>query len=486
MKISLLPEPELVFGHGSPHIDIRFGIANYGPHDVDDAKAPEKIRIGIIGTVPSAESLTEWLRRCRNEIASSGSRLDNLFTSFPGFNDTGCFHSHLITDPTQVRTISARQVEDIAQHSQGVAIADAVELIFNEMVELKAKSRPDVILCAIPEPFLHLDAEDDEDLAAEVEKEPQEFETRLDLRSYLKAKSMQLGIPIQLLRPETYGDKPRKKARRNKKTKFTIELDRTLQDEATRAWNLHTALYYKAGGRPWRIPTFKTDLLTCFVGVSFYRSLDENALQTSVAQVYNERGEGIVVRGQTVRTSKDDPAPHLPRDGARSLLDDALKRFEAEHHTKPARVVLHKSSKYSPDELAGFSESAHGLYAADFLTIDKTFIRLFRQGRYPPLRGTYLELDDNQAVLYSRGSIPFFGTYPGMYIPRPLLIRRAFGDTPLKALAGEALSLTKLNWNNTQFDGSWPITLRVAKEVGKILKYVPDGSPIQAHYAFYM
>jgi hypothetical protein len=68
-----------------------------------------------------------------------------------------------------------------------------------------------------------------------------------------------------------------------------------------------------------------------------------------------------------------------------------------------------------------------------------------------------------------------------MYVTRPLLICRALGDTPLKALAGETLSLTKLNWNNTQFDGSWPITLRVAKEVGKILKYVPDESPIQAH-----
>lgn len=42
------------------------------------------------------------------------------------------------------------------------------------------------------------------------------------------------------------------------------------------------------------------------------------------------------------------------------------------------------------------------------------------------------------------------------------------------------------NWNNTQFDGSWPITLRVAREVGKILKYVPEGNAIQSRYAFYM
>jgi hypothetical protein len=485
MRISLIAEPELVFGKDRPHIDIRFGLANYGPHDVGDDKAPEKIRIGIIGMTPSVTGLTEWLHRCQGEIPASGSRLENLFPSFPGFCADGCFHSRLVVDPSQIRTISARQVEDISQHSQGVAVADAVELLFAEMLELKAKSQPDVVLCAIPEAFLHLDEEDDEDLVAEVEPEPQEFETRIDLRSYLKARSMQLGVPIQLLRPQTYGEKSRRGPPRSKRKRFA-EPERVLQDEATRAWNLHTALYYKAGGRPWRIPTFKTDLLTCFVGVSFYRSLEENALQTSVAQIYNERGEGIIVRGQTVRTTKNDPIPHLSRDQSGQLLRDALTRFEDEHHTKPARVVLHKTSKYSTDELAGFSETAASLFSADFLTIDKTFVRLFRHGGYPPLRGTYLELDDDRGVLYSRGSVPFFGTYPGLYVPRPLLIRRARGETPLKALAAEVLSLTKLNWNNTQFDGSWPITLRVAREVGKILKYVPEGSPIQSRYAFYM
>ena len=32
------------------------------------------------------------------------------------------------------------------------------------------------------------------------------------------------------------------------------QASRPLQDEATRAWNFHTALYYKAGGTPWRLP----------------------------------------------------------------------------------------------------------------------------------------------------------------------------------------------------------------------------------------
>jgi len=43
-----------------------------------------------------------------------------------------------------------------------------------------------------------------------------------------------------------------------------------------------------------------------------------------------------------------------------------------------------------------------------------------------------------------------------------------------------------MNWNKTQFDGFEPITLHAARQVGKILKYVPDGDSIREDYAFYM
>ena len=43
-----------------------------------------------------------------------------------------------------------------------------------------------------------------------------------------------------------------------------------------------------------------------------------------------------------------------------------------------------------------------------------------------------------------------------------------------------------MNWNNTQFDGYWPITVRAAREVGNILKYVGITEPLEARYAYYM
>jgi hypothetical protein len=74
-----------------------------------------------------------------------------------------------------------------------------------------------------------------------------------------------------------------------------------------------------------------------------------------------------------------------------------------------------------------------------------------------------------------------------MYVPRALKFQIARGDTSSRQLAEEILALTKLNWNNTQFDGGEPITMRVARQVVKVLKYVPtEGGMVQPRYSFYM
>lgn len=69
---------------------------------------------------------------------------------------------------------------------------------------------------------------------------------------------------------------------------------------------------------------------------------------------------------------------------------------------------------------------------------------LFRTGQLPPLRGTSVRLDESSLLLHTRGSIPYFRTYPGMYVPQPLLIRPA-GITDLNAVATDVLALSKMN-----------------------------------------
>lgn len=79
-----------------------------------------------------------------------------------------------------------------------------------------------------------------------------------------------------------------------------------------------------------------------------------------------------------------------------------------------------------------------------------------------------------------------YKTYPGPYIPQPIEIRTVESEGANETICDEFLSLTKMYWNNTQFDGKYPITFECARRVGQIMKYVgPDEKP-QIRYAFYM
>ena len=105
---------------------------------------------------------------------------------------------------------------------------------------------------------------------------------------------------------------------------------------------------------------------------------------------------------------------------------------------------------------------------------------------YPPMRGTLLTLDDEHHALYTHGSVPYYMTYPGMYIPRPLGIRVAESDRSIDDVAGEILALSKLNWNRARLDARKPITLLTARRVGEVLRHVPNDVSPATRYAYYM
>jgi hypothetical protein len=336
-----------------------------------------------------------------------------------------------------------------------------------------------VVLCALPLEALELIDPDTPDLE---DDEPQDLEQ--DFHDLLKARAMQRKrmSPIQIVLPMTYTENVRRKKRKRKGE------TRKLQDPATRAWNFHTALYYKAGGAPWRLIRDEADLTCCFVGVSFYKTLDRSMIYTSSAQVFNERGKGLIVRGSPAKIAKNDREIHMTDDGAYKLISDALQAYRGEHHNMPARLVIHKTSGFDEEEINGFVKAIEerDIELYDLVNITKSHTRLYRAGLYPPLRGTGIEVDEDTAILYTRGSIDFFQTYPGMYVPRPLEITAEDSDRAITDIAKEALSLTKMNWNNTEFDNSMPITIQAARKVGRILKYIDKDGNAAASYASYM
>jgi len=489
MRVSHLTEPPLEFGQRMRHVDSRYGLIDNGPFDAGLDGSPSRIRIGIVGSAQTVEGSVRWIQRCAEGIEAKPSRQPNLFPPFPGLGKDSPFRCEFVTSDELQRTIPPREIARlVAVDGQANVTRAIVEAIVGEIESLCERTAPpDVVLVALPVEFIERTVNARAATPAEDSSEDQPTPEAsggpdLDFRGLLKAGCMRLRIPIQILWPTTY-DASFRISRKLKEAS-----DRRVQDDATRAWNMFTALYYKAGGLPWRLARDSRQLRTSYVGISFYRSVDGEHVNTSTAQMFDERGEGLILRGGRAIEDSEDRRPHLTDNDAYDLLSSSLTVFRKQHGHYPARVVLHKTSKFDANESAGFQRAIdeRDIDYADFVAVSKSMTRLYRNGAYPPLRGTLLRIDRDQALLYTRGSVDFFKTYPGMYVPRPLLLRCQVLGQPLQHIAEEVLSLSKMNWNNTQFDNGMPVTIAAAHQVGEVLKYVPDEQEIAPRYSFYM
>jgi len=484
IRATILEEPLLDFGHGGSHEDPRAGITDYGPVDLGTPAAPARIRVGLVGPAEAISGARGWLEGCRSMIeAKANNRHPQLFRVFPGFVPERTFRSELVFDDTWMRTIPRRVLSRILTKPVNLATAECVDIYQREVADLSERGVVDVIVVARPDDLQDDVPEAKRGATEKVDTSTQVHPTHVDFHDLLKASSLSCGTPLQLMRSTTW-DPDRQTAKSKSRRSSSI------QDEATRAWNLHTALYYKAGGVPWRLRRHSGDLDSLYVGVSFFHSTDRDQVHTSVAQVFDERGAGVVVRGGPAARKKDDRQPHLGRPDAEDLLGTALDTYEREHHHFPARVVLHKTSQFDDQEMSGFEAAAdqrHIRHLELLWIVDGSEgTRLFRSSDYPVLRGTFATISERRHILYTRGSVDLYRLYPGMYIPIPLGIRPAMTEYSIESLAKEVLALSKMNWNQSQLDGRLPITLRASKKVAGILKYLPDGQPASNRYAMYM
>jgi hypothetical protein len=474
MEARLIDEPELEFAYRGLHPDLRFGIMEHGPADRGKERKPESIRLGVVGTERSIEDASNWLIEAQAGFNGSGSVKKNLFPLFPGFSSNSAFHSDLVLDRSTFASISPRDIRDASSHGDyEERIFRLTDLFFERVVNAASKT-PSVVLVAMPSELL------EEIVNAEACMGPNRKGLKLYFHDLLKAKALSLGAPLQLARPQTFGVKGSAQQK-------DMGARSGNQDRATRAWNFFSALYYKAGGFPWRIPRGEADYQTCFIGIAFLQSMDKSQMHTSVAQVFNERGHGIAIRGRSARISDGDLQPHIAPTDVADLVGRCIKAFRDEHKTNPARVVVHKSSNFDNQETEAFRAAIEsekiGLY--DLITLDKSRVRLFREGYYPPLRGTWVSLDSQAHILYTRGSVPFYEEYPGMYVPQSLLVKFFHSEAQNSDTMRDLMLLSKLNWNNIQIDSTLPITISGARTVGSILRWAPEDLP-HRDYRYFM
>lgn len=486
IAVMQLAEPKLEFGNGFVHSDPKVGLANGGPFSLRYYGAhPEGVRIGIVGPAHDVAVARAWFERCQHRILSAKENR-RRFPDFPGFR--AAFRSELYVDARWSYELPALPLATSLVKPDLERFNDVLEMYLEGVARLsQMEMGPNVIVCAISDEIFAACADvtlervrsyrrrvtDPNQLSLDfdfgrIEPPPELVYRRL--REALKAKVMQIprARPTQIVTSHLLIDGPGR------------------DDPATRAWSVSGALYFKAYGLPWRLAGLAPH--ACFVGISFHRNrtTHDETTYSSVAQAFSTEIEGFILRGERL-AKREDRQLLLTGEQAERLGRRIFEKYTERAGRPPVRVTLHKTTPFSADERAGFHAALRDLPALELISVADTDVRLIAAGDYPPARGTVATIGHDTHLLYTTGYYDQWQTYPGPRIPAPLRVR--LDDAPatdLRRICEETLGLTKMNWNDVKPATRSPITLHMAREVGPIIRMVPDDVEPSTDYRFYV
>ena len=485
-----LPAPALEFGGKGEYLDPKRGLLHEGPFSLRFGVAHKsQVRVGVVGTAKSMAEGAAWLERCKKTIAANAKN-EAMYPDFPGFE--GAFKSSLDVDSRWQLEIDGRAIERALKMDARARFETLLDLYGAEIERLsKLDVRPDLAVCCIPPEVItsshHLlnipTPRERKALRRKIGTadaaqlslfDEWDFEEKVedllyrDFRRALKARAMLARLPIQLGTSHLFQD------------------SESNQDPATRAWNVSVAIFYKAGGIPWRLKIDGPE--TCFVGISFHHLFTNrrHLVYSSLAQAFSSDGDGFALRGDAVPWTKDqDRHPHLSSDQAGKLITEVLDEYRKRTGVDPVRVVLHKTSNFDQAERTGFLAAMRRTPQVELINLMPSEFRLVQRDAYPPRRGTLCRVNRDSVYLFTTGYIPDWGTYPGPHIPAPIRIVTDPG-VDVYRVAREVLGLSRMNWNTARDTSGQPITLRFAREIGGIMAEVGASAQPHPSYRFYM
>ena len=309
--------------------------------------------------------------------------------------------------------------------------------------------------------------------------EREQYELSPDFRRQIKARSMKYGVPIQIIKETTLTFVKNKK--------FGQEVPSLV---SSKMWNLGSALYYKGGGKPWKLATAREGV--CYVGLAFRRSDAHGTNRTAAcaAQMFLNDGDGIVFLGEYGPWySPDKNQYHLTAEAAHDLLKGTLDTYTQLHGKPLTEVFLHSRSDIGEEEFEGYRSAASSNLKVVGVRVrtDRYGPRLYRPDKeWPVLRGTLWQQSPTRAYLYGTGFKPRLGTYDGWETPVPLQIDIQHGEADITEVAQDILGLTKLNYNACNSGDSRPVTVKFSDAVGEILVSNPTVTERQPTFKYYI
>ncbi len=465
-----LDEPLLAFSATDPsQVDANplRGLAHFGGYG--SISHAERVRVAVAGPDSGRAGRRRLLR---NVIDPQKARTRDSYTpDYPGFE--ALFGLPVVPAAACAQISLPERIEDIG-------VGPAAQLVRSEISD--ALRELDRMRSEIDVAVIHL---------------PDAWETGLrgvgfDAHDEIKAIGAELGLPTQVINDKalSFG--------------HTVSI----------SWRLAIALYTKAGGTPWRLaPLTGVPEHTAYIGLAYALRGDpsEARFVTCCSQMFDSDGGGMQFVAYDAQDPVEDTArarrnPYLSRDDMRAVLARSLRLYQSRNGgDTPQRVVIHKTTAFKEQELAGLSDA---LSAVDEIEcIDITPAKSWRGVRilpkpagrtrgiadnYPVHRGTTIPMSGTTALLWIAGNAPIAALQGQSYyqggksIPSPVMLTRHMGQGPLELIANEVLALSKMDWNNDALYGHDPVTIKYSQRLAGIIANVPSLPRKEFPYRLFM
>lgn len=499
-----LTEPQLVFGHNQTMEDPRDGLTLLGPYD---AAQNYGVKYGVVGTPEGIRRFKRWVSKIQNPVSEPS--MGRKRPPFPGFEaafgipwsplplievpfeeealakkvmlDDRHKRTHEVVGFFTYRILKAINEEDASPTIWIIVVPEIVHKhcrpnsivpkLLRETASGKMNARD--AQRSVDQPFLF---EQDNTDAEAYRYDP-------DFHHQLKGRLLRQGVLTQLVLETTIAHMDFLKAN----GKPTHQLD-NLQSQI--AWNLSSAIYYKIGGRPWKLNGVRPGV--CYIGLVFKQDAKSPNSQTAccAAQMFLDSGDGVVFKGHTGHWYSERTGEyHLNAETAEQLLGQAIQSYRDKHSgTSPKEVFIHGRTHFSEAEWQGFSNAVGEETQLTGVRIyEAKRFRLYRpSSSMPVMRGLAWVQSDTHAILMSRGYLPSLGTYPGQEVPRPLEIEICQGEADIRQVLQDVLGLTKLNYNSCRYADGQPVTLKFADAVGEVLISGPNAGDVPLPFKHYI
>ena len=504
-RISVLPEPKIVFGDNRRLTDPHAGLSLFGPYDKNETSHPGKIAYALVGTDVGIARFQEFAAAIQGPIFHESFyghfeslEFERLWPPFPGFS--AAFESEFPKTTKYVYRIAESEIKqkvtDLDPHKRAFDVAN----LYLEKIRLIAErdEHIGVVICVEPDAVwancrpkstireggtgvkvssreANLRRQYGADLFLDLPEG--QYDYSVDFRRQLKARSMEYGIPLQLIRESTLVLRPQ-------------QGDRELTSLSDRAWNLAAAIYYKAGGKPWKLADARDGV--CYVGLAFKQAEGAKTNRSTAccaAQMFLDTGDGVVFRGEFGPWYSEHTGEfHLKRESARFLLEGVLKAYAEQDGRELKEVFLHSRSGFNEDELKGYADACGSGIKLVGVRVGSgnRDLRMFRSGDWCVQRGTMWIHDQRTAYLWASGFKPDLLTYDGWEVPAPVQLNIQYGDADIVQVAKDILALTKLNYNACKVGDALPVTVAFSDKVGEILTSNPKIQKRYPQFKFYI